>query len=121
MASLFWLYATYLGISVFGLTYSVVLFGEQRRRRYLVTVGLFALDLVLLLLPEMWIIDLVVGLGLTGPLGATIASLLHRPSRWAIPAYGILVLLPWALIIPWRRTRSPRRIRKPQQGRKRGA
>lgn len=99
MSILAWFYLGYTTLALFGLVFAFVSFANRHRSIDLVAGVLFLLDLVLLLLPEMWIVNLMVPLGLTGKAGLVLASLLYRPSRWAVMTYGALVVLPLLLVL----------------------
>lgn len=103
-------YLVYLALAAFAIFFGFFRFQETRKRRALAGAAVAALVGVLLVLPESWIVNLIVGAGLGSSMaGAWLASLLHRPSNLAVPTYGALLLLGYALIVLARSERGARR------------
>lgn len=106
----------YLALAAFAVLYGLFRFQETRRRRAVVGAALAAVTSVLLLLPEGWVVDLVVrgGWG-SSAAGAWLASLLHRPSPLAAGTYGALLLVAYAVIAL---VRGPRASGRGERGRR---
>lgn len=59
------------------------------------------LDVVLLVTPDMVLVNFVVGLNLPGDLPLYVSSALYASSRWGVVTYGVLTVLPVVLAKPW--------------------
>lgn len=59
------------------------------------------LDVILLMTPDMALVQFIVGLHLPGDLPLYVSSALYRSSRWGVVTYGVLTVLPLVLARPW--------------------
>lgn len=59
------------------------------------------LDVILLVTPDMALIQFIVGLHLPGDLPLYVSSAFYRSSRWGVVTYGALTVLPLVLAQPW--------------------
>lgn len=91
MGMLFFVYGV---VATVGVVHSLVVFMNARRPRHVLGAMVLALTVALLVLPESWIVDTIVSLGIASTTaGAYLASALHRPSSLAPFTFGVLVVI----------------------------
>ena len=59
------------------------------------------LDVILLVTPDMALVQFIVGLHLPGDMPLYLSSAFYRSSRWGVVTYGVLTVLPFILAKPW--------------------